>query len=212
MSRRRASLIAIVVLAVLAALAFLPALPPVRGFIVERAVLALERSGTHVTYTGTEGNAWRGVALRGATIAGPGVGVTVDRLRVGYFLPSLIGGELPLDIEVSGARGRVDLQRFLSGAAAAPGAPAGPLTLQLRRLALDDVSVEVEELPFTLPDATLSDVQVAQSGTALDLTGTVTTADGSARVAGRFETLTGSFDARVERADATLARNWWQGV
>jgi hypothetical protein len=212
MSRRRASLIAIVVLAVLAALAFLPALPPVRGFIVERVVQALERSGTHVTYTGTEGNAWRGVALRGATIAGPGVGVTVDRLRVGYFLPSLIGGELPLDIEVSGARGRVDLSRFLSGTAAAPGAPAGPLTLQLRRLALDDVSVDVEELPFTLPDATLSDVQVAQSGTALDLTGTVTTADGSAYVAGRFETLTGSFDARVERADATLARNWWQGV
>ncbi len=212
MSRRRASIIAIVVVAVLALIAFLPALPPVRGFIVDRVVAALESSGTHVTYRATEGNAWRGVGLRGARVAGPGIDVAVDRLRVGYFLPSLIGGELPLDIEVTGARGRLDVSRFLSGAAAAPGAPAGPLSLQLRRLALDDVDVEVEELPFTLPDATLTDVKVAQSGTALDVSGTVSTAEGSATFAGRYETLTGSFDARVERADATLARQWWRGV
>ena len=214
MSRRRASLIALVVLAALALLALLPAMPPVRDYLVERALQALEASGTTVTYTTTEGNAWRGIALRGATITGPGIDVDVDRLRVGYFLPSLIGGELPLDIEVSGGRGRLDVSQVLSGTVAGgpAGAAPGPMTVRLRRLALDDVAVEVEELPFTLPDATLSDVQVDQSGTALDLAATITTPEGSARVAGRFETITGAFDGRVERADATLARQWWGGV
>ncbi|HZW28804.1 MAG TPA: hypothetical protein VFF08_10135, partial [Trueperaceae bacterium] len=139
MSRRRASLIAIVVLAVLASLVFLPALPPVRDLIVGQVVAALERGGTRVSYDAAEGNPWRGVGLRGARIEGPGVDVEVARLRVGYFLPSLIGGELPIDISVNGARGQVDLSQLLTGTAAAPGAPPGPVTVQLRRLELDDV-------------------------------------------------------------------------
>src|SRR5690606_19539709 len=119
----------------------------------------------------------------------------------------------PLDVEVTGARGSLDLSEVLDGSAAGPsGAPTGAIALQLRRLALADVQVDVQELPFTLPDASISDLQVSQSGTALDLSGTVATRDGSATLAGRYETLTGTFDGRVERADATIARQWWGGV
>ena len=213
MSRRRAAIIAIVAVAVLALLAFLPAFPPVRAYLVARVTAALEGSGVHVTYSRAEGNPWRGVTLRDAAVEGPGLDVTVDRLRVGYFLPSLIGGELPLDVEVTGARGSLDLSEVLDGSAAGPsGAPTGAIVLQLRRLALADVQVDVQELPFTLPNASVSDLQVSQSGTALDLSGTVATRDGSATLAGRYETLTGTFDGRVERADATIARQWWGGV
>src|SRR5690554_5507772 len=212
MSRRRAAIIAIVAVAVLALLAFLPAFPPVRAYLVARVTAALEGSGVHVTYSRAEGNPWRGVTLRDAAVEGPGLDVTVDRLRVGYFLPSLIGGELPLDIEVDGARGSLDVSRFLTGAAGGPGAAPGPIVVRLRRLSLDDVAVDVEELPFTLPDANVSDLQVTQRGTALDLAATVTTADGSAAFTGRFDTLTGAFDALIDRADATLARQWWRGV
>ena len=212
MSRRRATILAVVVLAVLALIVFLPAFPPVRELIVQRVVTELERSGTRVTYAGTAGNAWRGVTLLGASAEGPGIDVDVDRLHVGYFLPSLIGGELPLDIEVDGARGSLDVSRFLTGAAGGPGAAPGPIVVRLRRLSLDDVAVDVEELPFTLPDANVSDLQVTQRGTALDLAATVTTADGSAAFTGRFDTLTGALDALIDRADATLARQWWRGV
>src|SRR5690606_16038177 len=126
---------------------------------------------------------------------------------------SLLGGELPLDVTVSGASGTVDLQELLDQLVVPPASGQGrSISVRLRRLDLQDIDVDVEQLPFTLPDTNLRELAVSQDGTNLLLSGLLVTPDGEARVSGRYESLTGSATVQVERADATIGRHWWDGV
>jgi len=182
---RRTLITASLLVLLLAAIALLPYLPPVRGLIVDRVVDALGDAGIDVTYDGSSGNAWRGVTLEGVRITGAGSDVAVDRLRVGYFLPSLLGGELPLDVAIGGATGNVDLEDVLDEVTAPAASGSGrSISVRLRSLDLRDIDVDVVQLPFTLPDISLRQLVVSQDGTNLQLDGSLVTPDGEAVVSG----------------------------
>src|SRR5690606_23741937 len=92
------------------------------------------------------------------------------------------------------------------------GGAAGPISLRLRKVDLQDIGVALAQVPFTLPDANIGSLSVTQDGTALDIGATITTADGQATVEGRYDALTTAFTGTVVEADAAIARHWWDGV
>src|SRR5690606_10489437 len=102
MSRRTRTTATLLVL-LLALIVVAPALPVVREAIITRVLGALEGSDIAVTYRSSSGNAWRSITLHGVEAEGLGADIEVDTLQLGYFLPSLLGGELPIDVLVHGA-------------------------------------------------------------------------------------------------------------
>src|SRR5690606_27364953 len=111
--RRRTLLTVAAVTLTLGLLALAPGFGPVRDALLRRATGLLAANGVEVTYDASSGNAWRGVALEGVTIRGRGADIRAERLEVGYFLPSLLGGELPLDVALDEADGTLDLAGLL---------------------------------------------------------------------------------------------------
>ena len=190
-----------------------PALPVVREALITRALGALDGLDVTVEYGSSSGNAWRSIALHDVEIDGLGADVQVETLRLGYFLPSLLGGELPIDVLVHGATGTVDLEQVLDASVGdAGGTGAGPVSVRLRKIDLQDIGVDIARAPFELPDANISSLSVTQDGTSVQLAGVVTTADGEATLDGRYDALTGTFTAHIDAADATIAQHWWSGV
>ena len=138
----------------------------------------------------------------------------MESLRLDYFLPAILGGELPLDVAVTGARGAVDLERLLTGAAPGgrgPGAPASP-RLRLGHVTLTDLELSASRAPFTLPDMTISDLSVRDQDDSLLLAATVATEDGALRARGELDLETLDFTGTVEHADVAIARHWWPGA
>ena len=210
---RRTRTTAILLVLLLALVVVAPALPVVREAVIDRALGALEGSGITVTYRSSSGNAWRAITLHDVQVQGVGADVAVETLELGYFLPSLLGGELPIDVLVHGATGTLDLKQVLdAGLGDAGGGAAGPVSVRLRRIDLQDIGVDIAQVPFDLPGASISNLSVTQDGTAADLAGVITTTDGSASLQGRYDALTGTFTGTVVQADAAIARHWWSGI
>ena len=211
--RRRTLVPVLVLILALAALVVLPRTGLVRGWVLTRVQGALEGAGIDLTWQDAGGDLWRGVTLHGAELAMQGADVTVHDLGVEWFLPSLITGELPLSVTLDGVRGNVDVNDLgLSGGGAGGGGGGLPIRPRLRSLTLNDARLEVQNVPYTLPSASLHDVTIEPNGDQLDLGATLTTPDGSATVEGTLDVQAGSFDGTVVRADARLARNWWEGA
>src|SRR5690606_16285930 len=178
---------------------------------LRRATGLLAANGVEVTYDASSGNAWRGVALEGVTIRGRGADIRAERLEVGYFLPSLLGGELPLDVALDEADGTLDLAGLLPEGDT-PGVSAPSLRVRPREIDLRGVDVRVVQVPFTLPDMSIEGVRVEEEPGALRFSGTVATAEGSGEVSGRYDLFSGGVTLAIPRADTTLARHWWDGV
>lgn len=206
---RRSLITAISVVVALGLIALAPSLPFVREAIVERVLRIVEGAGVSVAFDRSSGNPWREITLEGARVRAPGADVEVRRLSFGYFLPSLLGGELPVDIDVTGVTGDVDLQELLDRLALAGG---GGVSVRVRQIALADVAVNAARLPFTLPDISVDSLTLEQQGTALLLAIELHTSDGRLVADGRYESLTGTFTGDVRHADVSLARAWWQGA
>lgn len=197
----------------LAALA--PGLPPVRRALLDRATQLLAGSGLELDYRAAEGNAWRRVALNGVTLEGLGSEVQVDRVELRYFLPSLLGGELPLDVTLRGVRGDVDLsdlEELVEQAAAGDGGGGLAPRVVLREVDVSDIDLRVQNVPFTLPDATLSDLRLEPEPGGLQVGARVTTADGELEAEGRLALPSYDFAGTVRRADVSVARHWWPGA
>ncbi|HET8985400.1 MAG TPA: hypothetical protein VFN03_06555, partial [Trueperaceae bacterium] len=210
---RRTRTTAIFLVLLLALVVVAPALPIVREAIVTRVLGSLSGSGISIAYRATSGNAWRSITLHDVEARGLGADVRLETLTIGYFLPSLLGGELPIDVLVAGATGDVDVKRLLDESMGdTSGGAAGPISLRLRKIDLQDIGVSLAQVPFTLPDANIGSLSVTQDGTVLDLGAVVSTSDGEATIAGRYDALTSVFTGRVTQADATIARHWWDGV
>lgn len=206
---RRSLITAISVVVALGLIAVAPSLPFVRDAIVERALRVVEGAGVTVEYDRSTGNPWREIALHDARVRAPGADVEVRSLRLGYFLPSLLGGELPVDIDVAGVTGDVDLQELLDRLALSGG---GGVSVRLRQISLADVSLNAARLPFKLPDISVDALRLEQQGTALLIAVALHTQDGRLEADGRYESLTGTFTGDVTHADVSLARAWWQGA
>jgi hypothetical protein len=208
-ARRRRLGLWLLAFAVAIWLYLLPQHPTLRGWVLAQAQAAIAEAGYALHYRTSHGNAWRHLRLEGASLRGPGVEVEVDVLHLGYFLPSLLTGSLPLSLEARRVEGTLVLAELeLPATQQARGPSIRPVW---RDVNVQDVSLEVAEAPYTLPDFSLSDLVLRDAGEALAVEGRLVTADGEVWVEGRLTlepfrirgTLTG---------DLAVARHWWDGV
>jgi hypothetical protein len=138
-------------------------------------------------------------------------------------LPSLITGELPLDISATGLRGGVDFNpprtpgRPSTSVTARP-EPSGnggglPIRVRLRDVNIQDISVAASDVPFTLPNFSVNNLQVQNSrGEVLHVVTSVETEEGSADVEGDVRLEPFSIKANVSRADVRIARHWYPDI
>lgn len=207
---RKRTLAALLALtAVVALVAIVPRTPPGRAWLLGRVTSALSRAGVDVHYRSSAGNLWTGVELDGARVDTPGMHLSIRSLRLRYFLPSLISGDLPLSVTLAGVRGSVDASRLASAGAGAGGLPVRP---RLQEVTVSDASVEVQQVPYTIPSGAVSHVRIRQQGSSLAVEAQLTTSDGSAVASGTLDLSGPRFDGRVVQADARLARHWFPGA
>ncbi|MDR9392433.1 MAG: hypothetical protein RI554_10440, partial [Trueperaceae bacterium] len=173
--------------AVILAAAVAPATPWLRDALLERLRAPLAAAGWTVAWEASAGNAWRGVTLDGVTVAGPDATATLEHLEVGWFLPGLATGAVPIDVRASGLDADVALPAGAGGATAVPdlralldpGAlPAAARRLRLRDVAVRDASVAVGGAPYALPDLRLADLEMQDTGARLTATATLVGPDG----------------------------------
>ncbi len=195
----------LIALLLIATVTVLPLTTPGRNWLVARVVAAADL-GYQVTVASSRGNSWRQLTLEGVTLDGPGVSLTVREASFGYFLPSLLVGELPLSLSLAGVRGSLRLDDL----AVPETGPAGPpIRVDLRAFDLTDVSVDLGSAAYRLPELTFSDVTATSAPSGLMVAATVATSEGQAKVAGSVRLGPFSADLEVLDADATLARHWW---
>ncbi|MBX3139937.1 MAG: translocation/assembly module TamB domain-containing protein [Trueperaceae bacterium] len=210
---RRTLLTALIVTLVLGAAALAPGIGAVRDGLLRYLIAAAERQGVSIAYSASSGNAWSGVTLYDLRVDAFGSHLTFDRLRVGYFLPALLGGELPLDAEVEGAGGEIDLSDLDLVASGGSGPTVGfAPRVRLGQVRLIGSTVSVKQIPFTLPDVTISDLTLENGAAGLLIGGELATAEGAARLSGTLDPNTLNFTGVVERADVTLTKHWWPGA
>lgn len=207
--RRRTLVTLLALTAVIALAAIIPQTPPGRAWLLARVQGALRSSGITLIYGRATGNPWSGLHLDRAAVRATGVDVRVASLDIGYFLPSLLTGELPLSVTLNGVRGSVDVTAFRNAGTGGGGFPVTPV---LQELEVSDAAVTVEQVPYAIPSGAVSDIRIRQRGSALDLQAHLRTADGSADARGVLDLSGPSFDGQVTRADVTLARHWFPGA
>lgn len=214
MTRRVLAVVGVLAILLLAYL--LPLLPPVRAWLLGFAQDAAARAGYDVAFQGSAGNLWHDLRLTGVTVTGPGVDAEVDRLALGYALPALVTGTLPLDLELSGVRGDVRVDDLT--AALAPDAPpaaepgGGPrVTPALRRAVVSGVDLTVDGTPLNLGHLRVEDLAVRQQGARLEFSGALASGDAGAEVQGEGTLSPLALDADV-RADVALGRPFFDGL
>jgi hypothetical protein len=199
-----------------------PQLPGVRNWLLSYAVSAAEQAGYTIRYDRTTGNVWSSIGLRNATVTGRGIDVRLDNLTLRYFLPSLITGELPLDVTAIGLTGDVDFNPPRT-----PGTPSTavtavpqqnngggglPIRIRLRDVNIQDISVAASDVPFTLPNFSVNNLQVQNRGDVLHVVTSLATEEGSADVEGDVTLEPFSINATVLRADVTIAKHWYPDI
>ena len=212
---RRTVLTLALLLATLTLIGLLPGHPAVRDPLLARVVDAAGDAGLDLRYARASGNLWRGVTLEGVAVRAPGIDLRAETARLGWFLPPLVAGELPLRVRLGGLAGEIDVERALAERAPAEAAPGAGLPLPRllwREIDVDGADVTIADVPFTLPDVRIEDVAVTGDGDDLALALTLRTADGSASLVGRADAGSGHVTLDVIAADTTIARAWWDGV
>src|SRR5690606_6298164 len=114
--KSRRWLLPAIILVLLLGVVFLPMVGPGREWVLQRAIGFLEDAGYQLDYDSSQGSLWTGVTLNGAEFRGSGVDVTVARARIGYFLPGLLTGELPVSLDFRTVRGKVAVAELVGGA------------------------------------------------------------------------------------------------
>jgi hypothetical protein len=196
-----------------------PQLPGVRDWLLGYALSAARQQGLIITYERTTGNVWSSLGLRNATVKGRGLDVSLETLSLRYFLPSLITGEIPLDIYANGLTGNLDFKptRTPGTTTSDPNARQGtggglPIRVRLRDVNLQDIFISTSDVPFTLPNFSLSNLRVQNRGELLNVITSVSTEEGSADIEGEVRLEPFSINANVSRADVRIARHWWPGI
>ena len=207
-----------VVLGILALLFVLPGFPPVRNALIRFGLGFAERAGYTVRYERSGGNLLYNLRLGGVTVTGPGVDAAVDTARVGYTLPALLTGRLPLRTEVAGVRGTLEADAFAGPAQSAPTPPAETarrgfrIRPVLRQAELSDIALDVSGLPFNVPDARLERLEVAQTGNTLSFDAALAVQDAVAEASGTVALNPWRVDATISRADVALAKPFFEGA
>ncbi len=200
----------------------LPGLPPARNALLRWGASFAARAGYTVTYRESGGNPFYRLSLDGLNIKGPGVNASVQTLRLGYTLPALVTGKLPLRTEIVGVRGSLNLAKVAQPAPATPNTPTPAAQPRswfrpiLEQADVSDVALDVSGAPFAIPDVKLTRLEVTETGetfnfsTALAVQNTVQNAVLKASGTATLEPFT--LGVAVQQADVALAQGYFDGL
>lgn len=204
---RKVAFYATLILTIIGAGALLPSVPIVREAILTKVIAAIPDAT--VTYDSVSGNAWSGVTFTNAHVEHPQFGtLTIGTLDVSYYLPAVLGGELPLTIAANHVAGDISVTAAPSPT---PGATRTPrITPLFRDIAINGVAVTVNGVPFALSALTLEDVHAVQtSSRMLEVRGTVGSEFGSVQAEAHIDLFTGAITGDITEADLGFVRTWW---
>ena len=212
----------LLILGLLALLFVLPGLPPVRNALLRWGASFAARAGYTVAYTKSSGNLLYRVGLENLKVKGPGVAVTAKTAKLGYTLPALLTGTLPLRAEVLGVRGTLDLSQVAPQTLATPPATSGtPAAAAPRRTwvkpvltqaNLSDVALEVSGAPFRLPDAKVTRLELQKTSGGFSFRTTLAVQNAGLTANGTVALSPLKLDAAVQRADVALAQSYFDGL
>ena len=183
----------------LAVLAALPGFPPLIQWGLEQA---LRDRPFQVEWSRVSGYALTGLRFEGVRIRASGLSADLDEVRLGYNLVAVIGGRLPLSVEVAGGVLRVDPQavRWPAGGGGAP-----RVRPELTRLTLANVRFESAAWPrFALPS-----YRVELAGSLPRFSWKLETEDGA--LAGELTLRSSGEWSTTFAGDLEVSRFWWQG-
>ncbi len=193
----------------------LPGLPPVRNALLRWGTSFAARAGYTVSYDKSGGNLFYSLRLENLSVKGPGTNLEVDTLQLGYTLPALLTGTLPLRTEITGVRGALNIEKAAQSVPATPNAPTAQPQLWFRpvlaQAEVSDVALSISGTPFDIPNVTLTRLEAQQNGdftfnTALAVQDAVLKASGTVAL----EPFT--LDATVQQADVALAQSFFDGL
>ena len=208
----------LIALGVLLLLFFLPGLPPVRNALLRWGASFAARAGYTVTYQESGGNPFYQLSLEGLTVNGPGVDASVQTLRLGYTLPALVTGSLPLRTEISGVRGSLKLNQTAQSVPATPNTPAPAAQSRrwfrpvLEQADISDVALDVSGAPFSIPKVKLTRLEVEETAEAFNFSTALAVQDAVLKASGTVALEPFALDATIQQADVALARNYFDGL
>ncbi len=164
---------------------------------------------TSLRYLSSSGNLWSGLKLSEVELSMPGLELKLKRIDIGYFLPSLFAGELPLSLSAQTVRGSLDFAELTSSGEGGGGLPIRPV---LQNIDIQDVALNINDAPFTLPNLSLSELDISNGLNGLELSGIISNPEGRAELTASVKVNPFELDAQVSRADISLAQHWWPGA
>ncbi len=202
-------LVPVVLLILALALYFTPQLPPVRSWALSKVQNAVTNLGYDLSYGRSAGNLWHGVTLRGAEVTGPGVDTRLGRLGVDYNLLGLLTGRFPFSVSAADVTGDINPQEV---SVPQQGGGSVPIRPTLRSAELDGVNLNINDVPYTLPDLSVADLSLNDADNGLDVATTLATPQGEARVEAQVGFSPLAIDARVPNVDLAIAKHWFEGI
>lgn len=210
-------LLLIVLLLVALALVIVPQLPVVRNRVLGIAQDAAQEAGVSFDYDSSGGHLLTGLQVNGVRASAPGVDADVDSVRVGYNLLGLLRREVPLSVQVDNLQGDIDvaaLQAFIDSQPPRDGAGGGlPVTPVVRDVQIDGVSLNINDIPFDVPDVALEslDIQEDEMGN-LQVATALSSSEGRAELSANVQLEPLLINADINRLDARLARPFFDGI
>lgn len=203
---RKVALYALIMLGFIGVIALLPGQATIRANLLKRAFSALP-PGTTITYDTAHGNAWTGVRLTGVNVVSEQLGTLhATEVAVSYYLPAVLGGELPLTIHATDVQGNVALQSGLP-----PVNAGGPnIAVLLQDVQIDGIDLTVNGVPFALAALEVRDVQIEQPNPrTLALAGEIASEFGAVRTTAQLDLPSGVLSGDIVHADLGFVRTWW---
>jgi hypothetical protein len=210
-------LLLVVLLLLALALVIVPQLPVVRNRVLGIAQDAAQEAGVSFDYDSSGGHLLTGLRVNGIRANAPGVDAAVGSVRVGYNLLGLLRREVPLSVQVDTLQGDIDveaLQAFIDSQPPRDDAGGGlPVTPVLRDVQIDGVSLNINDIPFDVPDVALEslDIQEDDAGN-LQVVTALSSSEGRAELAANVQLEPLIINADITRLDARLARPFFDGI
>ena len=159
-----------------------------------------------VSWQSVSGYALTGLTFKGLEARGPGYEAHIEQVRVGYNLLAVLGGKLPLSLELAGGKIALDPAK-LQSAFAGGGGGGGGASVQpvLQRLALENVKIESAAWPQMVLPAYSFEI----NGSLPDFDWRLQTADGD--LAGRLAFRSPADWRTTFAGDVAVSRFWWNG-
>ena len=208
-------LLVLLVLLVLA-LIIVPQLPIVRTRVLNLAQDAAQNAGVTFNYDSSGGHLLTGLRLNDVSANAPGVDADVGSVRVGYNLLGLFQRELPLSVQIDDLRGDIDvqvLQAFIESQAGDGGGDGLPVTPVLREVQIDGVSLDINDIPFDVPDIALESLDIQETDVGnLQVATVLSSSEGRAELSANVQLEPLVIDTDINRLDARLARPFFDGI